>query len=122
MTEEDRIKIQQTMQELAAQILRQEQTAPGVQDPDLVRWATNKLSSNPAPPAPVSSPPPSPAPQPPAASPSQSPAPIQLQPAADTGEEEGVLRIQQPGQTIQPSAGQQNNGSGSNFTQDNGER
>jgi hypothetical protein len=125
MTEEDRIKIQQTMQELAAQVLRQEQTAPGVQDPDLVQWAKNKLSGNDAAPVPM---PPTPVPTPPPARPTQTveptaPATSSATTAAAQGDEgEGVLHIQRPGQTFQPGSSQTDGGPASNNSQGNGEQ
>lgn len=117
MTEEDRAKIQQTMQDLAAQVLRVEQSMPGVQDVELVRWATSKLSGN-AGAAPVPVPPPVPSPTP---APSPAPqAPQQVVAPQAVNEDEGVLHIQQtPGETIQPTGGSPN-GTNNNYTQDNG--
>jgi hypothetical protein len=125
MTDEDRIKIQQTMQELAAQVLRQEQTAPGAQDADLVHWAKNKLSGSDAAPVPV---PPTPVPTPPPAPPAQMVEPTVPAPAAPIGttaqddEDEGVLHIQRPGQTFQPGSNPTDGGSASNNSQGNGEQ
>jgi hypothetical protein len=120
MMDEERAKIQQVMQELAAQVLRYEQDTPGLQDAELVRWATNKLSGNPNP-VPISTPPPappapSPVPVPPVSVPQP---PQQIAPAAPG--DEGVLHIQQtPGETIQPS-GNSPGGTGNTYIQDNGE-
>jgi hypothetical protein len=135
MTEEDRAKIQQIMQDLAKQVLQQEQMQPG-QDPELIQWAMNKLegveTSLPAA-APVPAgmtglggrpaiqqaaglpPEPSQPPLPPAQ-------PAEPEVAQDGSE--GVLHIQRtpdqtPGATIQPT---QSGGTASNDTQDNGER
>lgn len=129
MTDEDRAKIQQIMQETAEQVLQQEQLQPG-QDPELIQWAKNKLAGVEAP-LPASAPQAAhdavaayqPVPQPP--EPSQPPLPPAQQPqpgpepADDDGE--GVLHIQQtPGDTIQPT--QPEGGTATNDTQDNGER
>ena len=69
----------------AADVLRQEQAAPGSQDPDYVRWAAEKLNaSQTAVPTPVQ--------------------PESPQPAVMNEGDETVIQIQQiPGQTIQPT-------------------
>ncbi len=89
----DQYQIQQPLRELAAEVLDKEKAAPGSQDPELVRWATDKLSGNqtamPAPAAPVTPPQP------------QSPQP--MGPSLGEGDG-GVLHIRQmPGQTIRPT-------------------
>ena len=69
----------------AAEALRQEQAAPGSQDPEYVRWAAEKFEQLK----------------------SQTPAPVQTEsspPAATSDRDETVLQVQQtPGQTIQPT-------------------
>jgi hypothetical protein len=122
--EQERARIQQIMRDLAAQVMRQEQAAPGLQDPELLRWAAAKLKGEDTP-VPAASP----APAPPVSAPAP-PAPQPQRPLATTGSE-GVLHIQrQPAETTPPAPtiisptvnpGQSRNTDG-NYTQDNGEQ
>jgi hypothetical protein len=79
------------LRELAEEVLQKEKAAPGSQDPEFVRWATDTLNGTGT------------------AVPASATSPTLVQPSQPAGpslgnDNEGVLQIQQtPGQTIQPT-------------------